>query len=126
MTDTDVLDELLDLEGRGWDALCASSGADFYGALMTDDALMVLANGMVLDRAGVVDSLRHAPPWRTYEIQDPRLVHVGPAAAALIYVAVAYREGTTPAFRGVMSSVYLRTPDGWRLTCYQQTRFPEE
>ncbi|TQM32278.1 nuclear transport factor 2 family protein [Nocardia bhagyanarayanae] len=126
MTDTDVLDELLDLESRGWDALCASTGADFYGALMTDDALMILANGMVLDRDGVVESLRHAPPWRTYEIQNPRLVRVGSDATALVYVGIAYREGTDPAFRGVMSSVYARTSDGWRMTCYQQTRFPEE
>ena len=38
------------IEHDGWDALCRGTGADFYGTLMTDDAVMVLVNGAVLDR----------------------------------------------------------------------------
>ncbi|MEV6276975.1 nuclear transport factor 2 family protein [Nocardia sp. NPDC051832] len=115
------LKELLDIERQGWDALCAGTGASFYGELMTDDAVMVLANGMILDRAGVVDSLRAAPPWRTYEIEDPRLVDVGGDGKVLVYTGVAYRDGAEPAFRGIMSSTYVLTKAGWRLACYQQT-----
>ena len=66
--------ELLELEHQGWSSLGDRSGADFYGRLMTPDGVMVLAHGQVLDRAEVVTSLNDAPPWRTYEISDERLV----------------------------------------------------
>jgi hypothetical protein len=45
-----VEDSLLELERAGWDSLCNATGSEFYGAIMLPDALMVLANGMVMDR----------------------------------------------------------------------------
>ncbi|MEV0292026.1 nuclear transport factor 2 family protein [Nocardia sp. NPDC050710] len=125
MTETELLDELLTVERRGWDALCTSTGAEFYGSLMSDDALMILADGAVLDRAAVVASLKDALPWRAFDIEDPRVVVAGRDAAVLVYIAVAYLDSREPAFRGAMSSTYIRTPDCWRLACYQQTRFPD-
>jgi len=126
MTDTDVLNELLAVERAGWDALCASTGARFYGAVMTDDAVMVLANGMILDRDGVVAALEHAPPWRTYEIREPRVIDAGSESAVLVYLGIGYRDAAEPAFRGWMTSVYRRTADGWRLAAYQQTELAED
>ncbi|MBF6133697.1 nuclear transport factor 2 family protein [Nocardia otitidiscaviarum] len=124
MTDKELLNELLAVERRGWDALCTSTGADFYGSLMTEDGVMVLANGMVLDRDGVIDSLKNAPPWRTFELESPRLVDAGDSTI-LVYTGIAYREGAEPAFRGVMTSVYVRGDGDWRLACYQQTPIPD-
>ncbi|WP_280405435.1 nuclear transport factor 2 family protein [Nocardia brasiliensis] len=121
MADTELLNELLAVERQGWDSLCDSTGADFYGALMTGDAVMVLANGMILDRPGVVAALRDSPPWRTYEIRDPRLVDVGVHSKILVYTGLAYRDADTPAFAGLMSSVYLRAGGEWKLALYQQT-----
>ena len=69
-----VSDELLHIERAGWDSLCESTGADFYGELMLPDAVMVLANGMVMDRDAVVEALSQSPPWSRYEIGDVRLV----------------------------------------------------
>ena len=115
---------LLEVERRGWDSLCDGSGAEFYGALMTDDALMVLAHGAVLDRTGVVASLVDAPRWRTFELADVRLVRTGADTAALVYRARAYRDGPDTPFEARMSSVYVRTPGAWRLTLYQQTPVP--
>ena len=43
---------------------------------MLPNALMVLANGMVLDRDMVVFALSESPPWRTYDIGDVRLIGV--------------------------------------------------
>src|SRR3954467_4740460 len=60
MTDDELTRTLLDLEHRGWESLRDGSGADFYGALMTEDGVMVLANGGVADREAVVESLRGA------------------------------------------------------------------
>ncbi len=115
---------LLDLESRGWDSLCNSTGGDYYGGLMTDDAVMVLANGMVMDRNSVVESLGQAPPWSSYEISEERVIPNGSDSACLVYVGKGQRDGEQPAFVAVMSSVYRREDDGWRLSLYQQTPIP--
>ena len=120
MTDN-VVDTLLELERAGWDSLCDSTGSEFYGATMLAEAVMVLANGMVMDRQTVVNSLSESPPWRTYEISDVRCIRIDEDNAALVYTGTGYRDGTEPAFRGAMSSVYHRTGDSWRLALYQQT-----
>jgi len=117
----DTKSVLLDLERRGWDSLCNSTGAQYYGDLMTDDGIMVLANGAVLDRDAVIASLEHAPPWQSYDIEDVRLVDAGVETAAIVYVGTGYRDGDQPSFVGVMSSVYVRQDGRWRLALYQQT-----
>ena len=113
--DSELRAILVDVERRGWDSLCDSTGADFYGKIMTDDAVMVLANGAVMDRSAVVDALRQAPPWRRYDISDARLIEAGPDTVVLVYVGSAYRDGEDPDFVGAMSSVYVRRGDDWRL-----------
>lgn len=121
MSDQQLLEELLELERAGWRALCESAGDRFYGNVMTDDALMVLANGAVMDRDAVTAALGQAPPWRSFELSDPRAIRAGSDSAALVYVGRAERDGADEPFVGAMSSVYRRTPDGWRLVLYQQT-----
>lgn len=121
MTDQQLLDELLDIERAGWQALCESTGDRFYDDLMTEDAVMVLANGAVMDRSAVVAALGQAPPWRSFELSDPRVIPAGPDTAALVYIGTASRDGADGPFVGAMSSVYHRTASGWRLVLYQQT-----
>ncbi|OBB17188.1 DUF4440 domain-containing protein [Mycolicibacterium setense] len=121
-----VLDELLHIERAGWDSLCESTGADFYGELMLPEAVMVLANGMVMDRNTVVSALAQSPPWRAYEISGVRLIAVDDDNAVLVYVGTAYRDGEEPAFVGAMSSVYHRVDGTWKLALYQQTRKPDQ
>lgn len=120
-----VLDELLQIERAGWDSLCESTGADFYGELMLPEAVMVLANGMVMDRNTVVSALAQSPPWRAYEISGVHLIVVDDDNAVLVYTGTAYRDGDGPAFVGAMSSVYHRTAGVWKLALYQQTRKAE-
>lgn len=93
MLDSDLRATLVDVERLGWDSLCDSTGADFYGKIMTEDAVMVLANGAVMDRSAVVDALRQAPPWRRYDISDARLIEAGLDSVVLVYVGSAYRDG---------------------------------
>ena len=38
MPDSELQATLLDVERRGWDSLCDSTGAEFYGKIMTKDA----------------------------------------------------------------------------------------
>jgi hypothetical protein len=115
----ELTDTLLDLERRGWDSLCDGTGSAFYGSVMTDDALMVLANGQVMTRDEVVQALSAAPPWDSYELADVRLVMAG-AGAALVYVGTARRQGADDVVCA-MSSVYVATDEGWRLVLYTQT-----
>ncbi|MGI9156938.1 MAG: nuclear transport factor 2 family protein [Marmoricola sp.] len=124
MSDSELQATLLEIERRGWASLCDSTGSDFYGAIMTEDAVMVLADGSVMDRSGVVEALRQAPPWRTYDIRDVRLIDTGPDCSVLVYIGSAYRDGDVPAFVGAMSSVYVQRGDTWRLALYQQTPVP--
>lgn len=125
MTAHELQDTLVRLERRGWASLCDGTGAQFYGETMTEDGLMVLANGAVLGRDDVVGSLENAPPWRTYEIADVRLVHISEDCAVLVYRGTGYRDGDEPAFVGAMSSVYVRRDDAWQLALYQQTPIPQ-
>lgn len=122
---TTVIAELLRLEQAGWTSLCDGSGDAFYGRTMTPDGVMVLADGSVLDRDGVVASLRDAPTWSSYEISDERVVPSGTDAAALVYTGRAFRAAGGPAFVAIMTSVYVRDGGDWRLALYQQTPVPE-
>ena len=118
------IDELLHLERRGWDALCEGTGSQFYGELMTEHGLMVLAHGFALDWDAVIASLDDAPAWDAYEIAEPRLVGIGADSAALVYTGRASRGDEAP-FVALMSSVYTRVDGRWRLALYQQTPIPE-
>ncbi|MBB6122246.1 nuclear transport factor 2 family protein [Nocardiopsis algeriensis] len=118
-------DELLELEHRGWQALSDGTGAAFYGRLMTDDGVMVLAHGQVLDRQAVIASLDDAPPWRSYEIDEERVIPLGTSAAALVYRAAARRDTGSPVFRAWMSSTYVRRDGEWALASYTQTPIPD-
>jgi ketosteroid isomerase-like protein len=117
--DSTTFRELEALERRGWDSLCTGTGADFYAELMTEDAVMVLSPGFVLDRAGVASSLQDAPPWDSYELTDVREVDAGTEGRALVYLA-ASRRGDQE-FTARMSSVYRRIGERWRLVLHQQT-----
>ncbi|MCB7134993.1 nuclear transport factor 2 family protein [Cellulosimicrobium marinum] len=114
------LDDAVARERDGWDALCGSRGGAFYGEAMTDDGLMVLVDGSVLDRDAVVASLDDAPPWDTYALHDPRLLRPGQDVVTLVYRAVARRAGAPP-FEATMTSTYRLVDGALRLVLYQQT-----
>lgn len=120
----EIRDELVDLEHRGWTSLCDGTGADFYGDLMTDDGVMVLAHGMALDRDQVVESLREAPTWDSYGIEDVRTVALGEGSVALVYRGSARRE-SGGRFVALMTSAYVRVGGRWRLALYTQTPVPD-
>lgn len=122
----ELLDELLEAERAGWDALCDGTGADFYGSRMAEDGVMVLAHGFALNRSEVAASLRDAPPWSGYEITDARLIELTTDAAAITYRARAWRDGEGTDFNALMSSVYTRTEGTWKLALYQQTPMPDQ
>lgn len=118
--DQEIAAQLLKLEHRGWQALCSGSGAAFYGELMTEDGVMVLAHGYALERQAVVQSLENAPRWDSYDIADASVILLGPQQAVVRYTGTGRRRGE-PDFVALMASVYLRVDGAWRLAHYQQT-----
>ena len=63
MTKNTVRHVLLELERAGWDSLCNQTDSEYYGELMLPNALMVLANGIAMDRDMVVSALSESPPY---------------------------------------------------------------
>ena len=119
----DILQELIELERSGWESLCDGSGGDFYASVMTDAALMILADGMTMTRDQVSEALRYAPPWASFTIEEPRLLSVSDDVAILVYVGTGFRD-EGDAFTAAMSSTYIKEASGWRLALYQQTPMP--
>jgi hypothetical protein len=122
---TELAEELLRLEHDGWRSLCDGTGDRFYGSIMTDDGIMILAHGVGMNREDVVASLADAPSWTTYELGGERVIPLGPDSAALSYTGRGFRDGEPP-FVALMSSVYRRESGRWRLALYQQTPIPHE
>ena len=120
-TGPDAAAVVLELEHAGWQALSTgdAKGAEHYAALMTEHAVMALANGQVMERDEVIAALRDSPPWDTYTIDAPRVLALTDDVRAVVYEATGTRGDT--AFHGVMSSVYVRTDAGWRLALHHQT-----
>lgn len=116
-----TFDALLALEQRGWESLTRHEGGRFYGALMTADAVMILVNGMVLDRETIAATLDDSPAWSTFTLEDARLVPTGQAGAALVYRATAARDGEDEPFVALMPSHYTLVDGEPALTLYQQT-----
>lgn len=116
-----TFDALLALEHRGWEALTRHEGGSFYGELMTADALMILVNGMVLDRDTIAATLNESPAWSSFSLEEARLVPTGEASAALVYRATASRDGEDEPFVALMSSHYTLIGGRPALTLYQQT-----
>lgn len=117
MSDTDVTA----LERRGWEALSSDgeTARAFYEEVLDDRPVMLLPGGMVLDdRAAIVESMSGAP-WTCYELADLRCLALTPDAAVVTYAAVAERDGQ--AYSALMSSLYARRADGWKLAFHQQT-----
>jgi len=115
-----LLDELLELETAGWRSLCDGTGGDFYGSVMTADARMVLAGGVVMTRSEVADALRHAPPWASFTIEAPTVTQLGETIAMLVYTGTGHRDGGDD-FTAIMTTVYAHGSAGWRIAHYQQT-----
>lgn len=61
-----------------------------------------------------------AQPWSSYHLHDLRVFQLTPGTGMVVYEATAEREGDPP-YSALMSSLYVRRPDGWKLAVHQQT-----
>ena len=65
----------LELEHARWDALVAGAAVEFLDRLMTDEAVLLLAN-RALRRKEIIEHYSAPPPWRAYQRETPRLVEL--------------------------------------------------
>jgi ketosteroid isomerase-like protein len=117
-----MLDELLELETHGWQALSSDVDAAraFYGGLLSDDAVMLFPGGMVLEGKEAILASFDAQGWSTFEIENARVVALGDAAAVLAYEVTAQRAGSSE-YRALISSAYHRRDGAWHLGFHQHT-----
>jgi hypothetical protein len=114
-------DELITLERQGWDAL--STGGDaartFYESVLDARPVMLLPGGMVLDdRATIVESMSGAP-WNHYVLDGEHCQRPTADTGLVTYGAVAERDSNR--YSALMSTLYVRRENGWKLVFHQQT-----
>lgn len=114
-------DEVVRLEVRGWEALSAGTeGATaFYRDVLDDDVVMLLPGGLTLRGAEAVLPTLGQAPWRSFVIADAEVRRPVPDVALLTYAVSAHRDG--PPYDALVTSVYARRPQGWRMVLHQQT-----
>jgi hypothetical protein len=112
------MNEIEELERRGWEALCGPDGATFYDELMADGGLMILP-GLTLDKGATIRALASAAPWSWFRLEDVRTAEAGDTAV-VTYLATSQRAGEAE-YHARMSSVYARLSGRWRLVFHQQS-----
>ena len=111
--------ELIQVERRGWEALCSDEAEVYYRQHMTEDALMAFPFG-VMDKEEALSAMAGAVPWSHYEMQNPRVVPLGQDSGVVVYSVTAQREGQDP-FSAVLSSTFVRRDGDWKLAFHQQS-----
>lgn len=113
-------DELLELERRGWEALCASDEevTAFYGEVLAEDVRMLLPGGMVLTGRDEALAAMGAS-WTTFELTDGRVLELTDDVGVVTYGARATADGGD--YDALLASTYVRREGAWRLVVHQQT-----
>jgi hypothetical protein len=115
------MDELLELERKGWEALSSEgdAGKRFYASVLRDDAVMLFPGGMrIVGREPILQSLG-SQPWQSFRIEDAQTVVLGTDVATLVYRVAAQRKGDRP-YVALISSTYVRDGE-WKMVVHQQT-----
>ena len=114
-------DDLAELEREGWKALSSDGevARAFYERVLDHRVVMLLPGGMVLDeRARIVESMSGSP-WSRYVLEDVRTEPLTSDTGIVTYGVVAARDDRE--YSALMSSLYVRRMDGWKLAFHQQT-----
>ncbi len=105
------IDHFLALEHAVWAALCAGDPAA--------DQKMLAANFLGVYPSGFADRSEHSgeltdgPTVKSYDLDQIRLMPLGPDRGMLCYRASYTRPGREVADVMYVSSLWERTPDGW-------------
>ena len=119
MSSDALAQELIQLERRGWEALCSHDAAIYYRQHLTEDALMAFPFG-IMGRDEALNAMATAEPWSRYDMENPRVIPLGPDSGVVVYAVTAQREGQEP-FSAVLSSTFARRDGEWKLAFHQQS-----
>ncbi|HSI80488.1 MAG TPA: nuclear transport factor 2 family protein [Solirubrobacterales bacterium] len=113
--------QVIALEEQGWEALSASGEAAraFYERVLDGVVVMLLPGGLVLDDRAVVVQSMSGRPWSSYELEELRSFQPTEDTAVVTYGVVAERDEQR--YSALVSSVYARRGDEWKLSFHQQT-----
>jgi hypothetical protein len=107
--------KLWELEQQFW-----LGGVEVYRQHLADNSLMVFP-GMVLTKPQTVESIASGPRWTSVSFTEQRLVQLTPGTVALIYRASSARGPEEAPYSALVSSVYVKQDDDWRLALHQQS-----
>jgi ketosteroid isomerase-like protein len=113
------VDQAWQLEQDSWAAVVAGDAATFFSKIMTDDAFVVVPEG-VLDRNALVASLQEPPSWQSYDLTDERLVLLD-GETVLISYRVRTSGDDASGHRGQVTTMYRWLDGGWALAFRQYT-----
>jgi Domain of unknown function (DUF4440) len=114
-------DELAALEREGWDALSTDgeTARTFYDRVLDEQVVMLLPGGMALDDRDTILESMSGQPWSSYTLEQVRSFRPKPDVGVVTYGVVARRDDQE--YSALMSSLYVRREDGWKLVFHQQT-----
>lgn len=115
------MQELIELESRGWSALTTEGGAGrrFYASVLREDALMILPGDLQLKgRAAILETISDKS-WDSFLLDGMHALRLGSDAIMLVYKATAQRAGSPP-YAALIGSTYVNT-GVWHLVVHQQT-----
>ncbi|WP_416676596.1 nuclear transport factor 2 family protein [Egbenema bharatensis] len=113
---------MIDLEEQGWQALSTDVEASktFYNSVLRDDAIMLFPGGMIIEgKEKILQSLA-AQPWKSFRIEEPRVISLSESAEVLVYRVTAQREDSKP-YVALINSTYEISGGMWKLVLHQQT-----
>jgi ketosteroid isomerase-like protein len=108
----------------GMERRLAAGDGDTYREVLLDDAIVVVP-GMVLDKEACAAAIDAAGRWGETTLDDPALVQPTADVAVLTYRFTG-RRGSADPYVAVMTSVYARRDETWRLVLHQQTPLPND
>lgn len=116
-------EELFQLEEQGWQALSSDrdEAVQFYENLLISDAVMVFPGGlMIRGKTTILDSIREAEPWLTYQLEDVQILDLSADICGVIYRANAQRSVNVE-YKALMSSFYIRVDGRWKMAFHQHS-----
>jgi len=116
------MQDLIDLEKRGWKALTASreAAAEFYESVLLDNAMMLFPGGIRLEgKARILESFEDQP-WKSYEMKKTSVTRPADNVRVLTYYVTARREEGDP-YEALISSTYVQAEGTWKMALHQQT-----